>query len=72
MNCASFAVYGNELLAAVSIQNFKTGLWPLFQRRTLRSKTKFLATESLLKKMKNNIYFTLKDLFVLEIFKFMS
>ena len=32
----------------------------------------FLATESSLKMMKNAFYFTLKDLFVLKIFKFLS
>ena len=31
-----------------------------------------LATESPLKMMKNALYFTLKDLFVLKIFKFLS
>ena len=32
----------------------------------------FLATESPLKMMKNALYFTLKTLFVLKIFKFLS
>ena len=32
----------------------------------------FLATESPLKMMKNTFYFTLKALFVLKIFKFLS
>ena len=32
----------------------------------------FLATESPLKMMKNGFYFTLKALFVLKIFKFLS
>ena len=32
----------------------------------------FLATESPLKMMKNTFYFTLKALFILEIFKFLS
>ena len=38
----------------------------------LRSERPFLAAESLLKKMKNAFYFTLKTLFVFKIFKFLS
>ena len=42
---------------------FKGALWGLRQ---------FLVTESTLKIMKNKFYFTLKTLFVLKIFKFLS
>ena len=38
----------------------------------LSSLRQFLATESPLKLMKNTFYFTLKTLFVLKIFKFLS
>ena len=38
----------------------------------LLSLRQFLATESPLKMMKNTFYFTLKALFVLKIFKFLS
>ena len=38
----------------------------------LSSRRQFLATESPLKLMKKTFYFTLKTLFVLKIFKFLS
>ena len=44
-------------------ENFKGALSNLRQ---------FLATESLLKMMRNALYFTLEALFVLKIFKFLS
>ena len=39
---------------------------------TLSGLRQFLATESLLKIMKNAFYFTLKAIFILKIFKFLS
>ena len=50
-------------LMALKDPCFKGALWGLRQ---------FLATESPLKMMKNAFYFTLKALFVLKIFKFLS
>ena len=52
--------------------------WEITQKRlttiegSLSSFRQFLATKSPLKMMKNAFYFTLKALFVLKIFKFLS
>ena len=43
-----------------------------FIKGTLEGLSKFLITESPLQMMKNAFYFTLKALFVLNVFKFLS
>ena len=47
-------------------------LWRVHIKGALSSLIQFLASESPLKKMKNVFHFTLKALFVLKIFKFLS
>ena len=45
---------------------------PILLKGTLSGRREFLITESPLKMMKNAFYFTLKALFVLKIFNFLS
>ena len=52
----------------VSSINFSLSIF----KGALQGLRQFLATESLLKMMKNAFYFTLKALFVLKIIKFLS
>ena len=52
----------------VSNINFSLSIF----KGALQGLRQFLATESLLKMMKNAFYFTLKALFILKIIKFLS
>ena len=55
--------------AGYDVKNFKINLKI---KVTLKGLMQLLATEGLLKMIKNAFYFTLKALFVLKIFKFLS
>ena len=68
--CTSFKWYKGQVI------NFIVGQDRLISGVTLKAHSpglrQFLATESSFKMMKNVFYFTLKALFVLKIFKFLS